>query len=307
MRPPVQLNEEIRRRMLLNQEERLTADTDGMLGQHSGLRVLGRQEMAFARFFLLAIIFLPQATVHANNRHRHATSISISPKKYSWQLERRVISAEANSIANRTSSNEAFISSLAFIRDTLNKNFPIDRFNALCRLRASSYDYDMIAPVDRENARASPSTPPLWVRRRRQGRILSRFVYERLRDASSEHSQDIAENMFESSVNVLDGPVYKLAKEACKAATGVDRSALQFFSHRSSFITGNSKHMAQAMWATALDLHNGLLVPLKNLLLHLGDLGVIPNPVPILTFSFFAFLHAVSSIWFYILYYIQHL
>ena len=291
---------------MLHQHERLITATNGMLGQHSRLRVLGGQEVACARFFLLAIIVLPQAIVHANNRHRYATSISIAPKKFLWQLERRVISAEANSIAIRTSSNEAFISSLAVIA----LNLPIDRFNAICRLRASSYDYDMISPVDRENARASPSTPPLWVRRRRQGRILSRFVYERLKNASSEHSQDIAENMFESSVNVLDGPVYKLAKEACKAATGVDRSALQFFSggaHRSSFITGNSKHMAQAMWATALDLHNGLVVPLKSLLLHLGDLGVIPNPVPILTFSFFTLLHAVSSAWFYILYYIQHL
>ena len=127
-----------------------------------------------------------------------------------------------------------------------------------------------------------------------------------LRQASSEHIQDIAENMFESSVDVLDGPVYKLAKEACKAAIAVDRSALQVFSHRSSFITGNSKHLATAMWATALDLQNALLAPLKSLLLHLGNIGVIPNPVPILTCSFFAFLHAVSSTWFYILYYVQH-
>jgi hypothetical protein len=287
------------------------------LGQiQQSTNAFGAHDMTLSRCFLLVLIVLPQDTACCS------LHTSIAPRKCVGQLERLVArSDEANAIADRTSSNEAFITSLPFVGDTLNKNFQIDRrLSSICHLRASFDYFDTIASVDKEpvqrdhqtktKVRASPSTPASWARGRRQGRILSSFVYKRLRQASSEHIQDIAENMFESSVDVIDGPVYKLAKEACKAAIAVDRSALQVFSssgHRSSFITGNSKHMAQAMWATALDLHNALLAPLKSLLLHLGNIGAVPNPVPILTFTFFAFLHAVSSTWFYILYYVQHL
>jgi hypothetical protein len=50
------------------------------------------------------------------------------------------------------------------------------------------------------------------------------------------------------------------------------------------------------MWATALDLHNALLAPLKSLLLHLGNIGAVPNPVPILTFTFFGIPYFITPL-----------
>ena len=153
-------------------------------------------------------------------------------------------------------------------------------------LRASD-DEDM-------HAKKQEVSPKTWraVRHRRQGRVLGRFLYTRLEkelQEASEFGKNLAENVFDSSVNVVDVSLAKFAKDAAMAA---DRSLLHGLggiAPRAAFITGKGQHVAQAAWQAA----EQVLMPLKSVIVHLGGL----HPAAVAVGSMFASLHSLTSAW----------
>ena len=130
------------------------------------------------------------------------------------------------------------------------------------------------------------------VRHRRQGRVLGRFLYTRLEkelQEASEFGKNLAENVFDSSVNVIDVSLAKFAQDAAMAA---DRSLLHGLggiAPRAAFITGKGQHVAQAAWQAA----EQVLMPLKSVIVHLGGL----HPAAVAVGSMLASLHSLTSAW----------
>lgn len=135
---------------------------------------------------------------------------------------------------------------------------------------------------DAPSTTASPKTRgPGAVCHRRQGRVLGRWLYTRLEEElqeTSDFGKDLAEKVFDSSVNVVDVSLAKFAKNAAMAA---DLSFLH-----SPFITGKGHQAAQAAWQAA----EQVLIPLKSSIVHLG--GV--HPVAVAVGSTFAPVNSES-------------
>jgi len=121
------------------------------------------------------------------------------------------------------------------------------------------------ASSDGESLRPKTAGPSI-ARRRRQGRVIGRFLFRKLQqyvDLSMERDlgRELVENAFDSSINVVDVTLARIVTDA-------DRSVLQLLPgalKRAVFVTGNGRHAAQSLWTAACDFNSVLLLPMKHL------------------------------------------
>jgi len=135
------------------------------------------------------------------------------------------------------------------------------------------------ASSDGESLRPKTAGPSI-ARRRRQGRVIGRFLYQKLRqhvDMSKEYvlqnsdgwGKELGEHVFDSSINVVDVTLARIVTDA-------DRSVLQLLPgalKRAAFVTGNGRHVAQSLWTAACDFNSVLMLPLKYVVSGLGGVN----------------------------------
>lgn len=185
---------------------------------------------------------LPRRTVDSVDRARHVHGI----------LPRRTPSPSDSSAGAQDAAQQAFISAAPLLA-AMGKGWrhPLDA--ATCRLRASAGRDN--AQHSKKDAPKSPylpyavsdSAPPKSPSRRRQprGRVVGRFLYKKLQKSESDLRQNVAENVFDSSVNLVDS-------------------------------SSTSKQVAQAMMTASTDLHDALTLggTLNPKFLHFAAVGV---------------------------------
>ena len=129
------------------------------------------------------------------------------------------------------------------------------------------------ASSDGESLRPKTAGPSI-ARRRRQGRVIGRFLFRKLQqyvDLSMERDlgRELVENAFDSSINVVDVTLARIVTDA-------DRSVLQLLPgalKRAVFVTGNGRHAAQSLWTAACDFNSVLLLPMKHFVSGLGGVN----------------------------------
>ena len=184
---------------------------------------------------------LPRRTVDSFDRARHVHGI----------LPRRTPSPSPPT--GQDAAQQAFISAAPLLA-AMGKGWrhPLDA--ATCRLRASAgRDNAQHSKTDAPSVSpylpfaVSDSAPPKSPSRRRQprGRVVGRFLYRKLQKNESDLRQNVAENVFDSSVNLVDS-------------------------------SSTSKQVAQAMMTASTDLHDALTLggTLNPKFLHFAAVGV---------------------------------